>query len=732
MKKSSFRGIGFYVIAIIVLIGVLAALYTSAPTEEMAYSEVIALFEQAKVSRFMIDDVSLYMELADGSKLTYILPSWDLFFMDVGDLIAQQRQAGTLQWYDIKAATALPWWISFIPYLLIVGVMAMFWFFTMHRGDGGAGKAMSFGKSRARMADGKNKKTFNDVEGAKEEKEELAEIVEFLKNPRSFTDMGARIPKGVLLVGPPGTGKTLLAKAVAGEAGVPFFSISGSDFVELYVGVGASRVRDLFDQAKKHAPSIIFIDEIDAVGRQRGAGLGGGHDEREQTLNQMLVEMDGFGLNEGVIVIAATNRADILDPALLRPGRFDRQVYVGVPDIKGREAILRLHARNKRFDEGVRFDAIAKSTAGFTGADLENLLNEAALLTVRRKKPFITDEELQEAFVKVIMGPEKKSRVIPEKDRRLTAYHEAGHAVVGYHLSTQDPVHQISIIPRGGAGGYNLSLPEHDKSYSSKSEMLETIVSFLGGRVAEKLILDDISTGASNDIERSSDIARKMVTRYGMSDRLGPIAYGTSHDEVFLGRDFNQTRNYSESVAAEIDGEVRAIISGAYERCEEILRANLDYLHKVAEFLLKHETMEGDTFRRIMAGDEIGAIEADLDEREREAQAKREAAEAARRAAEEAKAEAERKARENGTVPPWIPPDDPAYEEYKKNAEAKASEGFAQRLGSMLGIDVDDDDDDDKGGSSGSGSSGGGKADGGEAVTKDGKKIIPPEYKEKE
>ncbi|MBR2065571.1 MAG: ATP-dependent zinc metalloprotease FtsH, partial [Kiritimatiellae bacterium] len=526
----------------------------------------------------------------------------------------------------------------------------------------------------------------------------------------------------------------LLAKAVAGEAGVPFFSISGSDFVELYVGVGASRVRDLFDQAKKHAPSIIFIDEIDAVGRQRGAGLGGGHDEREQTLNQMLVEMDGFGLNEGVIVIAATNRADILDPALLRPGRFDRQVYVGVPDIKGREAILRLHARNKRFDEGVRFDAIAKSTAGFTGADLENLLNEAALLTVRRKKPFITDEELQEAFVKVIMGPEKKSRVIPEKDRRLTAYHEAGHAVVGYHLSTQDPVHQISIIPRGGAGGYNLSLPEHDKSYSSKSEMLETIVSFLGGRVAEKLILDDISTGASNDIERSSDIARKMVTRYGMSDRLGPIAYGTSHDEVFLGRDFNQTRNYSESVAAEIDGEVRAIISGAYERCEEILRANLDYLHKVAEFLLKHETMEGDTFRRIMAGDEIGVIEADLDEREREAQAKREAAEAARRAAEEAKAEAERKARENGTVPPWIPPDDPAYEEYKKNAEAKAAEGFAQRLGSMLGIDVDDDDDDDddKGGSSGSGSSGGGKADGGEAVTKDGKKIIPPEYKEKE
>jgi len=720
LKKSSFRGIGFYVIVIIVLLGVLAALYSQTPTAEMAYSDILALFEQEKVTKFVIDDASLYMNLVDGTQASYVLPSWDLFFMDLGDLITAQRQAGILEWYDVRAAQAIPWWVSFVPYLLIVGVMGLFWFFTMRRGGGGdAGRAMNFGKSRARMADGKNRKTFADVEGAQEEKEELAEIVEFLKNPKSFTEMGARIPKGVLLVGPPGTGKTLLAKAVAGEAGVPFFSISGSDFVELYVGVGASRVRDLFEQAKKHAPSIIFIDEIDAVGRQRGAGLGGGHDEREQTLNQMLVEMDGFGLNEGVIVIAATNRADILDPALLRPGRFDRQVYVGVPDIKGREAILRLHAQNKHFDPEVHFDAIAKSTAGFTGADLENLLNEAALLAVRRKKPLITDEELQEAFVKVIMGPEKKSRVIPEKDRRLTAYHEAGHAVVGYYLSTQDPVHQISIIPRGRAGGYNLSLPEHDKSYSSKSEMQESIVAFLGGRVAEKLILDDISTGASNDIERSSDIARKMVTRYGMSDKLGPIAYGSSHDEVFLGRDINQSRNYSETVAFEIDEEVRAIITGAYVRCEEILKANLEQLHKVADFLLKHETMEGDTFRRIMAGDDMETIEADLDEREREAQKKRDEIQAAQREQEAARAEAERQAMENGTIPPWIPPKDPAYAEYKRRAEeVKRARAAKQPADTQNPSEEAPAQQDEKPAEP--------------QKTRDGKTILPPEYKEKE
>ncbi|NLD88095.1 MAG: ATP-dependent zinc metalloprotease FtsH, partial [Clostridiales bacterium] len=531
------------------------------------------------------------LELKDDAVVTYKLPSWSLFFADAGDLIRQQKRDGIIEDYEVMAADEIPWWAAMVPYLIIIVIFGLFWFFMMNRADGG-GKAMSFGKARTKLAtDQKKKVTFRDVEGAEEEKAELQEIVEFLKNPRKFVEIGARIPKGILLVGPPGTGKTLIAKAVAGEAGVPFFSISGSDFVELYVGVGASRVRDLFDQAKKNQPAIVFIDEIDAVGRRRGAGLGGGHDEREQTLNQLLVEMDGFGANEGVIIIAATNRPDILDPALLRPGRFDRQVYMGLPDIKGREAILRLHAENKKFEENVNFSAIAKTTAGFTGADLENLLNEAALLAARANRLRIGDSELQEAFVKVIMGPEKKSRVISEKDRNLTAYHEAGHAVVNKFLPTQDPVHQISIIPRGRAGGYNLNLPSEDKSYASRSEMFEDIIALLGGRVAEKLVLDDISTGASNDIERSSELVRKMITRYGMSDRLGPISYGSPHDEVFLGRDFTTTRNYSEKVASEIDDEVRAVIGKAYHKCEEILKENIDKLHIVAEYLLKHETM---------------------------------------------------------------------------------------------------------------------------------------------
>ncbi len=494
------------------------------------------------------------------------------------------------------------------------------------------------------------------MEGADEEKAELQELVEFLKNPRKFSEIGARIPKGVLLVGPPGTGKTLLAKAVAGEADVPFLSISGSDFVELYVGVGASRVRDLFDQAKKKQPAIVFIDEIDAVGRQRGAGLGGGHDEREQTLNQLLVEMDGFGANDGVIIIAATNRPDILDPALLRPGRFDRQVYVGLPDIKGREAILRLHARNKKLEPDVDFSAIARTSAGFTGADLENLLNEAALLAARRNLTRIGNPEMQEAFVKVIMGPEKKSRVISEKDRRLTAYHEAGHAVVNKFLPTQDPVHQISIIPRGRAGGYNLNLPSEDKSYASKSEMLEDIIALLGGRVAEKLILNDISTGASNDIERASDIVRKMITKYGMSDRLAPITYGSSHDEVFLGKDYTTMRNYSEKIAAEIDDEIQNYINDAYHKCEDILNHNLESLHAVAGYLLKHESMDGEVFNRIMTGDDIAAIEADEEEKARlhaAEEAKRRAEDERRRAEDEAKRRAEReRSDENRAAPP--------------------------------------------------------------------------------
>ena len=673
MKKSSFRGIGLYILVIIALIGIIAVFFRSNQPEEPAYSEVLELFEQEQVKKFVIDGSNMVIEKTDGTKITWTVPNWSLFFDDAGELIEAQRKAGTLEWYDVKAEEPVSIWWSFLPYIIVFVLFGAFWFFMMNRTDGGAGArgAMSFGKARTRLADDKNKKTFADVEGADEEKAELSELVDFLKAPKRFAEMGARIPKGVLLVGPPGTGKTLLAKAVAGEAGVPFFSISGSDFVELYVGVGASRVRDLFDQAKKAAPAIIFIDEIDAVGRQRGAGLGGGHDEREQTLNQMLVEMDGFGANEGVIIVAATNRPDILDPALLRPGRFDRQVYVGVPDVKGREAILRLHAKNKKFEPSINLATIAKTTAGFTGADLENLLNESALLAVRRNKNLIGQDELQEALVKVLMGPEKKSHVISEKDRRLTAYHEAGHAVVNAFLPTQDPVHQISIIPRGRAGGYNLNLPSGDKSYAAKSEMLEDMVGLLGGRVAEKLVLDDISTGASNDIQRVSDIARKMVTRYGMSETLGPITYGSEHDEVFLGRDFTTTRNYSEEVAGEIDSEIRRIVGDAYERCEEILRAHMDSLHTVAAFLLKHETMDGDAFKRIMAGDPVEQIEADLeaDAEKRRALQEQAAAEQKRRAEEEAK-----KAAQSGDrVPPWIPPGDPSYEEFlKEHPEARA------------------------------------------------------------
>ena len=594
---------GFYFIVLIVLIGTVGVLLSKSPSNQPIYSDIVRLFEEEKVKEFVIDDSVLTATLYDGSTVVYSIPYLDLFFDELGDLISAQRQSGVIQHEEIKRPASLPWWAGMVPYVILIVIFGVFWYFMMNKADGGARGAMNFGKSKARLAtDDAKKVSFNDVAGADEEKAELKEIVDFLKNPRKYVEIGAKIPRGVLLVGPPGTGKTLIAKAVAGEAGVPFFSISGSDFVELYVGVGASRVRDLFEQAKKNAPAIVFIDEIDAVGRHRGAGLGGGHDEREQTLNQLLVEMDGFGTNTGVIIIAATNRRDILDPALLRPGRFDRQIAVGYPDIKGREAILRVHTKNKPIAPDVNLHTIAASTVGFTGADLENLANEAALLAAKKNLRAITMTEIEEATIKVIAGPEKKSRVVTEKDKKLTAYHEAGHAVCTYYLPTQDPVHQISIIPRGMAGGYTLSLPGEDKSYMTKREMNEEIVTLLGGRVAEKLVLEDISTGASNDIERATKVARNMIMRYGFSEKLGPIVYGHDENEIFLGRDFSSTPSYSENVAAEIDAEIREIIDTAFERAVEILTEHMDQLHQVAQYLFEHEKMEEDQFAAMMEG----------------------------------------------------------------------------------------------------------------------------------
>ena len=609
LNNGKMKGIGLYLLLLVVLIGTIGFLMEPRKEAQLTYSDVTQAFENQDVASFVIDENELTMTMRDGSKFTYQIPSLDIFYYDLGETIRQQRAAGTLT-QDFAEKMTMPWWTAFLPYLIIIVLFGLFWYYMMNKQDGGGKSAMNFGKSRAKMVNSEDQKvTFQDVAGADEEKSDLQEVVEFLKAPKKFLQLGARIPKGVLLVGPPGTGKTLIAKAVAGEAGVPFFSISGSDFVELYVGVGASRVRDLFDQAKRHAPSIVFIDEIDAVGRQRGAGLGGGHDEREQTLNQLLVEMDGFGANEGVIILAATNRPDILDSALLRPGRFDRQVYIGVPDVKGRKAIMQVHSRKKPFEEDVDFDAIAKTTAGFTGADLENLLNEAALLAARRSKEKIGNREIDDAFLKVIMGNEKKSRVYSEKEKKLTAYHEAGHAIVTRLMPTQDPVHQISIVPRGRAGGFTLSLPKEDKYYSSKNEMEDELVTLLGGRVAEKLVMDDISTGASNDIERASDIARRMVTRYGMSDKLGPIAFGSDHDEVFLGRDFAASKNYSEEVASLIDEEVKRIIDEAYRRCEQMLQEHMDILDRVAAYLLEHETMSGEAFEKVFNGEEAQAPE---------------------------------------------------------------------------------------------------------------------------
>ena len=567
----------------------------------------------------------------------------------------QQKQAGILTDYDFEAPTQLPVWVSFLPYILVIVIMIVVWWLFISRasskgtssrdGSGGGfgglgGRMNSFSKARTKLgSDEKKKVYFTDVAGADEEKEELQEVVEFLKNPDKFSSLGARIPKGVLLVGAPGTGKTLLAKAVAGESGVPFYSISGSDFVEMYVGVGASRVRDLFETAKKTSPCIVFIDEIDAVGRHRGAGWGGGHDEREQTLNQLLVEMDGFGVNDGVIVIAATNRPDILDPALLRPGRFDRQITVNYPDIKGRVEILKVHARNKPLEETVDLETVAKSTAGFTGADLANLLNEAALLAARKGKKLIGMEEIEEANIKVIVGPQKKSRVIKEEEKRATAYHEAGHAIVEHFLPTQDPVHQISIIPSGRALGYTLSLPTEDKNSVYKNEMLESIASLLGGRVAEKLMLKDVSAGASNDIQRATEIARKMVTQYGMSDRLGPIVFGTNHDEVFLGKDFSNGRNYSEKIASEIDDEIHSIVTGAFATAERILTEHMEQMKFIAEYLVGREVMDRDQFLAVF---EEGATFEKLDaiKEEKAQKSKRENEEKRRKAAEEEAAKA--------------------------------------------------------------------------------------------
>ena len=584
-----------------------AASYFFRPKEpEISYAEVVQLFEQEKVKSFTVQDTTLTLKLreaVDGkTELRKELYDFDLFYDDLNDLVVEQKAAGILEDYNYSANHSPNYLAIALPYVIAVaGLFAIWYFFSMRASGGGNDRMAKFGNATFRHgSESARKTTFADVAGADEEKEELAEIVDFLRDPQRFVELGARIPKGVLLVGPPGTGKTLLARAVAGEAGVEFLSISGSDFVEMYVGVGASRVRDLFEQAKKAAPCIIFIDEIDAVGRQRGTGLGGGHDEREQTLNQLLVEMDGFGTNDGVVVLAATNRADILDPALLRPSRFDRQIYVGYPDIKGREDVLKIHTANKPLAEDVDLAKVARGTAGFTGADLENLSNEAALLCARRDDQFITMADFEEAEIKVLAGPEKRSRVVPEHERKLTAYHEAGHAVVMHALPTHEPVHRITIVPRGHAGGMTISLPDEDHSYQSKRYMEEQIVSLLGGRAAEKLMLGDISTGASNDIERASHIARKMVTAYGMSEKLGSIAFESGHDEVFIGKTMGQTRSYSEKTAAEIDDEVKAIIDRAYARCEEILTARREALTAVAEYLLAHETMTGEEFERMV------------------------------------------------------------------------------------------------------------------------------------
>ena len=597
-KKIGFGTILMVILAVCAVAYVVSTMRTAG---DIPYSELRQYFLEEKVQEFSISDTRITAKLKGGSTVTSDLYDFDLFYQDLNELVQKQYDSGIITAYNYHADHSTNWLQLLLPYVLAFLGFILLMNLMNRMAGGGAGaqdKLSRFGEAKV-STPGEKKVTFQDVAGADEEKEELREIVEFLREPQKYLDLGAHIPKGVLLVGPPGTGKTLLAKAVAGEAGVQFLSISGSDFVEMYVGIGASRVRDLFQQAKKSAPAIIFIDEIDAVGRQRGSGLGGGHDEREQTLNQLLVEMDGFGSNEGVVVLAATNRVDILDPALLRPGRFDRQVYVGLPDIKGREEILQVHAKNKPLAEDVDLKQIARGTAGFTGADLENLLNEAALLAGRRSESFITMKDLQESIIKVIAGPEKHSRVIPERERRLTAYHEAGHAVVMHALPDLDPVHQITIVPRGEAGGMTIYLPDEDRSYLSRSYMLDRIAGLLGGRAAEQLVLGDISTGASNDISRATQLARKMVGTYGMSEQLGNVAFDAGHDEVFIGKSMAQTRPYSEKTAAEMDGEIRRIMDDAYARCTAILEQYRPQLVEVAEYLLANETMTAEEFEKV-------------------------------------------------------------------------------------------------------------------------------------
>ena len=621
MKKINWKAIIPYILIPALFIGVLFMYMERGTTKELQYYEVLEYFDDQKVveADLNMNSGALTFKLqGDDTQYKYTVPNVNLFINDVHEGLREYNKANPDKpiEFDYQAGTSNSWLVSMLPSLLLTlgfVVLMVIMFRKMSTSISSENnKAMSFGKARIKRGDEQTKKvTFKDVAGADEEKEELTEIVEFLKNPNEFSNLGARIPKGVLLVGPPGTGKTLLAKAVAGEADAPFFSISGSDFVEMYVGVGASRVRDLFKEAKKTQPSIIFIDEIDAVGRHRGAGMGGGHDEREQTLNQLLVEMDGFGANDGVIVIAATNRPDILDPALLRPGRFDRQVTVGYPDIKGREEILKVHARNKPLAPDVDLRQIAATTVGFTGADLENLLNEAALLAAKNKKLAITMNEIEEATMKVVVGSEKKSRKITEYDKKITAYHEAGHAISSYYLDNQDPVTHISIVPRGRAAGFTLYTPEQDKMHMMKSRMLDDIVSLLGGRVAEKIIFGDISTGASNDIQRATEIARNMITKYGMSEKLGPIAFGSDNDEVFLGKNYTHTRNYSENIAAAIDEEVEAIINNAYKRTETILTEHIDQLHLVSKVLVDFEKIDKEQFEALMT---TGALPVEKDE----------------------------------------------------------------------------------------------------------------------
>ena len=618
MNKNVRNTILVLVIPILLIALTMSLLGTVKQSETPKYSEIVEKIYTGKITSFSLNLSSGHLEYyedgntAEADKKTYEIPDVSVFYEDVGDYIKENNQKAysgesgkTAISYDYTVNKG-SWLVNLLPSVLMFVGIGVLWYFMMKKMSAGMGndKAMGFGKAKIKkQSDDKRKTTFADVAGADEEKEEMSELVEYLKDPKKFNDLGARIPKGVLLVGPPGTGKTLLARAVAGEAGVPFFSISGSDFVEMFVGVGASRVRDLFDQAKKNSPAIVFIDEIDAVGRQRGTGLGGGHDEREQTLNQLLVEMDGFGANEGVIVIAATNRSDILDPALTRPGRFDRQIMVGYPDVKGREEILKVHSRGKPLGPDVSLKIIAQTTAGFTGADLENLLNEAALLAARKNAKAITEADIEEATIKVVMGVEKKSRVMKEKDKLITSYHEAGHAIVSYFLPSQDEVHQISIIPRGMAAGYTMYRPADDRGHTTKTELTEQICSLLGGRVAEKLTQDDITTGASNDIQRATDIAQKMVMKYGMSEKLGPIVYGKDHDEVFLGRDLGTTQTYSDEIASEIDEEVKSIVEGQFEHAQKILTEHMNKLHEIAKYLFENEKMDADCFKAAMAAE---------------------------------------------------------------------------------------------------------------------------------